>query len=443
MPPQLPPAPRRSPRELLRDPLAFFLTLTRQYGDVVCYRPAPEPAYLINHPAYLRHVLVDNNRNYSKDTYINRMFKTEVGNGLLTAEGEDWHRQRRLMQPSFNPQHLARLDGLITSRTEHLLENWQKAVDMSQPINLLQEMSALTLAITTQALFGVDLDEGIGQVGQAVDMGGALLELPKNPRFRASVQIIAEIVQQIITERRRSMDQAGEAGDLLGTMIRAQQDDPSLGMSDAELRNQVITLLLAGYDTTASALTWTFYLLSQHPEVVACLRKELNGTLGGRTPVYADLPALGYTRRVFEESLRLYPPAWVLGRVALGDDQLGDYIVPAGTIIAISPYTLHRHPKFWEDPERFDPERFTQERSAERHRYAYIPFGAGPRKCIGNTLAMIEGQLIIATVMQRFDLSLVPDHELKPEIGFVLRPDSQMKMMVSVPPVGPVQSTSM
>jgi len=197
------------------------------------------------------------------------------------------------------------------------------------------------------------------------------------------------------------------------------------GMYDVSLRNQVITLLLAGYETTASALTWAFYLLSQNPDVVALLRLELGASLGERPPAYADLPSLPYTRQVFEESLRLYPPAWVLGRVAQEDDRLGEYTVPAGTILAISPYTVHRRPASWDDPERFHPGR------PESQRFAYLPFGAGPRQCIGKPFAMMEAQLIIAMVVRRFDLSLVPDHAIKPEPVFVLRPDRQMKVTLT------------
>jgi cytochrome P450 len=431
MPVQLPPTPHGRDRDLLRDPLSFFLTITRQYGDVVCYRPAPEPAYLVNHPDYIRHVLLDNNRNYSKATYINQMFKATVGDGLLTSEGETWLRQRRLMQPAFNQQSLSQLDSVVTTQAARMLDGWQEAASQGRPITLASEMSALTLAITTRALFGVNMGEEINRVGQAVDMGTALLERPNNPRFRAAFQTIEEVVQGIIATRRKSVDEDGEAGDLLGILMRARYEDTGLGMDDAGLRSQVITLLLAGYDTTASALTLTFYLLSKHPEVVARLRQDLQTTLKGRTPVYADLPRLENPRMVFEEALRLYPPAWVLGRVALGDDQVGEYFVPAGTIVAISPYTIHRHLGFWDDPERFDPQRFTPERSARRQRFAYIPFGGGPRQCIGNNFAMIEAQLIIAMVVPRFDLSLVQDHEIKPEVVFVLRPDRQMKMMAT------------
>ncbi len=435
MAPQLPPSPRSSSsnRELLREPHNYFLALTRQYGDVVCYRPAPEPAYLVNHPDYVGHVLVENSRNYSKATYINQMFK-KFTDGLLTAEGEQWSRLRRLMQPSFNKPRLVKLDEVVISQAAHMVERWQQAADQGQAVYVTQEISRLTLSITTRAVFGVDLGEEISQVGKEVDASGALLERPNNPRFRDSLHHVEGIVQRIITQRRQAMAGAEEADDLLGSMMSVRDGETGAGMDDIELRNQVLTLLLAGYETTASALTWTFYLLSQNPEAVNCLRHELQDVLGSRTPTYADLPNLDYTRMVFEEALRLFSPAWVLGRVALEDDLLGDFLVPAGTIIAISPYTLHRNPAYWEDPERFDPERFTQARSAGRHRFAYIPFGAGPRKCIGNNFAMIEAQLIIAMVMQRFDLAPAPDSEKKPEVVFVLRPNRQMKLIVSRSP---------
>jgi cytochrome P450 len=276
------------------------------------------------------------------------------------------------------------------------------------------------------------MGDEISQVGQAVDMGGALLERPNSPQFRAAIQTIENIVQRVIANRRELTNEAARSRDLLGNLMHAQDQDTGLVFDDTGLRNQVITLLLAGYETTASALTWTFYLLSQNPDIITRLRQELGRTLNGRAPNYTDLPALEYTRMVFEESLRLRPPAWVMGRVALGDDQLDGYFVPAGTIIAISPYTVHRHPGFWDDPERFDPERFMPERSAGRHRFAYIPFGAGPRQCIGNSFAMLEAALIISMVVQGFDLSLVPDHEIKPEVVFVLRPDRLMKMALSL-----------
>ena len=438
MHPHLPPTPPLHSRErsersehrlLLRDPLAFYLALTQQVGDLVCYRSTPELAFLVNHPDHIRHVLVENHSNYTKDTYINHMFKTMVGDGLLTSEGEAWRRQRRFIQPAFHPQRLARLDALVTSQVAAMLARWEAASALGQPLNLAHEMSALTLAITTQALFGVDLGEDVSLVGHAVDMGGALLARPKDPRFRQGLQVIDDIVHRIILSRRAggaaSEASASPRDDLLGAMMSLRDPATGLGWDDSSLRHQVITLLLAGYETTASALSWTFYLLSQNPDVVGRLRLELGASLGGRPPVYADLPSLPYTRQVFEESLRLYPPAWILGRVALEDDHLGEYTVPAGTILAISPYTVHRRPASWDDPERFVPAR------PAPTRFTYIPFGAGPRQCIGKPLALMEAQLIIAMVVQRFDLALVPDHEIKPEVVFVLRPDRQMKVTLT------------
>jgi cytochrome P450 len=412
-------------RDIFRDPLSFFLTLARDRGDVVRYRSAPELAYLVNHPDYIKHVLVDNNRNYVKDTYINQMFKSYVADGLLTSEGEVWRRQRRLMQPAFHHQRLENLDASITGKTREMLARWEDACERGEPILIAQEMSALTMSITTDILFGVDLGEEVRSIGQAVDMGGALLERPKNARFRDALNVIMEIVDRIIVERRAA---AIDRGDLLSMLLEARDETTGEGMDDELLRYQVITLLLAGYETTASALTWTWYLLAQHPKAAEKLQDETRRALDGRIPTSQDVDRLGYANMVFEESMRLYPPAWILGRRALGEDQLGETRILPGTVIAISPYTMHRHPRFWDQPDVFDPLRFTPERSAARHRFAYIPFGAGPRQCIGNTLSLLEAKLILSMASQRFGVELIEDHPIKPEVVFVLRPDRQMRM---------------
>jgi cytochrome P450 len=412
-------------RDATRDPLTFFLNLSRDQGDVARYRSAPEPAYLVNHPDYVKHVLVDNNRNYVKDTFINSMFKSYVGDGLLTSEGEVWRAQRRMMQPAFHHKRLESLDATITGRTQAMLERWDDACRRGEPVLITQEMAALTLAVATEILFGVDLGEDVRLIEQAVDMGGALLEKPKNPRFREAINVLMEIVDRIIAARRRGDT---EHDDLLSTLLQARDEDTGEGMDDELLRHQVVTLLLGGYETTASALTWTWYLLSQHPEIAERLQAETRTVLDGRPPTSRDLETLSYALMVFEEAMRVYPPAWIIGRRALGDDQFGETHILAGTVIAISPYTLHRHLQYWDQPEVFDPQRFTPERSAGRHKYAYIPFGGGPRQCIGNTLSLIEGKLILSMVSQRFAMELVEDHPLRPEVVFVLRPDRQMKM---------------
>jgi cytochrome P450 len=354
------------------------------------------------------------------------MFKTAVGNGLLTSEGEVWRKQRRLMQPAFHHQRLEKLDGLITGAAGAMLERWGAAAEAGQAIDIAREMASLTLTITTKALFGIDLGEDVNSVGAAVNMGADLLERPKNPRFRKALQSVKDVVERIISERRLAHE---DTGDLLSMLLQVRDEETGLGMDDQQLRDQVITLLLAGYETTASALTWTWYLLSQHPESAERMQAESRRVLAGRSPANADLPNLPYARMVFEESMRLFPPAWILGRKALSDDQIGGYQVPAGTIVAISPYTLHRHPGFWERPDDFEPERFSPERSAGRNRYVYIPFGAGPRKCIGNTFGMLEAQLILPTVAGRFNLRLAPGIEINPQPVFILRPNRDMLMI--------------
>jgi len=422
---KLPPEPSGSLRELVRDPLLFFLTLTRQYGDVVRYRPAPEPAYLINHPDDIKQVLVLNNHNYTKETYINHMFKSAVADGLLTSEGEVWRQQRRLIQPAFHRQRIANLGGLVIEETGKLLKKWTEYASKGQAIDIASEMSTLTLSITGKALFGVDLGSRASSVGHAVDMAADLLEKPRHARFKEAFDSTDRIVYGIIEERRKSNL---DTGDVLSLLLTARDEETGQGLSDQQLRDQVITLLLAGYDTTASAITWTWYLLSQNPSAADKLFAEANRVLAGRLPEYEDLSDMPYSRMVFEEALRYYPPAWILGRKALEDDQLGGYDIPAGTIIAISPYAVHRHKDFWEDPEKFDPERFSPERSERRHHFAYLPFGAGPRQCIGNNFALMEAGLIIATIAQKFRLQLVPGQTVRPEPIFILRPPRQLMM---------------
>jgi cytochrome P450 len=286
-------------------------------------------------------------------------------------------------------------------------------------------MADLTLNITTLALFGVDIHTEAGLVGEAVSISADLLEKPRNPRFQIAARAVDEVVYRIIDRRR----QAGQdSADLLSMLMQARDAETGLGMDALQIRNQVLTLLLAGYETTSSALTWTWYLLSTHPKVADRLRDELKQRLGVRTPTSADLPQIQYARMVFEESMRLYPPAWILGRKALADDEIGGYLIPANAVLAISPYVVHRHLDFWDDPEAFDPERFSTECESSRHRFAYIPFGAGPRKCIGNNLAMLEAQLIIAMVAREFKLGLAPDQVIQPEPIFILRPSQPMLM---------------
>jgi cytochrome P450 len=416
-----PPVVRETSRELLRDPLAFFLKLTREYGDVVCYRPAPEKAFLVNHPDYAAHILVENARNYSKETYSNHMFKEMVADGLLVSEGDVWLRQRRLMQPAFHHQRLESLVPLMVAVVSNAVQRWKKYARAGDPVNMWDEMASLTLSITTRALFGVDLEARVNAVGQAMNLGVDLLEKPRRPRFQKAFQMIIEVVDEIIARRRSS---AVVGDDLLSKLMLAGRETGE-AMDDREIGQQVITLLLAGYETTANALTWTWYLLAQHPHIQKKLQVETRAVPENRPVSAEDLASLRYTRMVFEEGMRLYPPAWVLGRKALGEDRLGNFHIPAGATIAISPYTLHRHVDYWEDPDHFDPERFSPERSAGRARYAYIPFGIGQRQCIGKDMA-----LILSGLAKEFHVSLLPDQDIRPQALFVLRPNRPVLMQI-------------
>ena len=410
---------------MVRNPLQFFQSIVSQYGDIVCYRPAPEPAYLLNHPDYVRHVLVDNNRNYTKATSSNLLFNKVVGEGLLTSEGETWRRQRRMMQPAFHHTRIEKLDGMIVDAAQDMLDVWQRAFDSNQPIDIAREMAALTLTVTTRSLFGVDLGDEVREVGEIINRAASYLEKPSNPHLIQSAQDFGAVVDRIIQQRKQNFK---DGGDLLSSMLMARDENTGAAMDDVQLRNQVMTLMLAGYETTASTLTWTWYLLSQNLWAMERLRREVIEALQGRPPRFPDLERMPYISMVLDESLRLFSPAWTMGRRAIGEDQIGGYYIPANTVIAICLYTLHRHPSFWDQPDVFDPERFSPENIKRRNKFVYIPFGAGPRQCIGNNFGLMEAALVIACVLQRFELHLMPGTDIQPQALFVLRPNRDMMM---------------
>ncbi len=409
----------------MRNPLNYFHSITQQYGDIVCYRPAPETAYLINHPDYIHHVLVDNHHNYSKDTYSNQAFKKAIGPGLINFEGEAWLRQRRLMQPAFHHNRLMQLDEMIVQAADDMLDQWQSRCDNGTPVDIAREMAALTMTITCRAMFGVDLGDEVFTIGEIINGVATLLEKPSHPRLQEAIREVSGVVERIIEQRRRNFS---DQGDLLSLMMTIPVDGKDIMLDDQQLRNEVLGLLIAGYETTANALIWTYYLLSQNLWASERLRDEVKRVLGDRNPTSADLTHLPYLRLIWYESLRLFPPAWIIGRRALADDLIGGYYVPSGTVIAICIYTLHRHPAFWEQPDLFDPERFTHERSVNRKRYTYIPFSTGPRQCLGAPFAQLEANLIMARIAQRFDLRLLSGTDVQPQALFVLRPNRDLLM---------------
>jgi cytochrome P450 len=423
---------------LQRDPLGFGLTMTHQYGDVVRMRFFAWPAYLVNHPEGVKHILQVNQLNYNKDLYPYKALKPLLGRGLVTNDGEGWLHQRHLMQPAFHRKRLTAFGTLMTGATVAMLDRWEDLADRNQPLDVAAEMLRLALCIAGKALFSIDLSDETRTIGQAVTTVNKLLTAylstpfpplnvptPRNRRLQVAYRTLDQVVHGIITQRRQ---QITDPGDLLSMLLAARDEETGQGMDDQQVRDEVITLLLAGHETVSTALTWTWYLLSHYPDVERRLHTELETVLGGQRPAVDHLAKLSYTRMVLEEALRLYPPAWVFGRKAIADDEIGGYFIPAKSMIVLSPYLTHRHPAFWENPELFDPERFTPERSAGRPHYTYFPFGGGPRMCIGSTFALMEMQLILATVAQRYQLHLVPGHPVEPEALLSLRPRYGLRM---------------
>ena len=422
-----PPSAGTVGREEIRNPLRFFMWLTRTYGDIVQYRSSLEPAYLINHPDYIRHVLQSNGQNYNKDTFLNKyMLESLTGQGLLTSENPLWREQRRLIQPAFHRHSLPRFAVLMQEATTRTLARLEAAADTAEPIDIGNEMMRLTLDIVTQALFGYDISDKADAIGEAMDTMTTIGK-PRHRKVREAIELMDHIVFAIIDDRRQQPERARD--DLLAMLIDARYDDGS-AMPDRQIRDEIMSLLVAGHETTANTLSWTWYLLDQYPAVVEQLEAEIDTVLAGGVPNVEDFPRLVYTDRIIQEAMRLYPSAWSISRRALGDDEIGGYFIPAGAIVAMSPYTMHRHPAFWDEPERFDPDRFTPERVAARPRFAYFPFGGGARQCIGNHFALMESMIIIPSIAGRYRLRRVSAEPVEEHALVTLRPRNGIPVMV-------------
>jgi cytochrome P450 len=422
-----------------RDPTGVFMNAARRFGDVVYFRIGPRRGYLITNPADVRHVLQDNARNYHKSPIYEKL-RTSLGNGLLTSEDEFWLRQRRIAQPAFHRQRIAELASVMAEAARDTARQWETIASSGRPVDVDEEMMRLTRTIVLRALLGADLGPYADKVDHAwtivnQHIGESFWSLGLADRFRPSKQqqflaaqaVIRGAVEHVISERRRS---PSDKADLLSMLLAARDEETGEAMTDEQLRVEVTTFLLAGQETTSLALTWTWYLLSQHVGAQRRLEHEIDTALDGRPPEFADLANLPFTRMVIDEALRLYPPAWGFSRQALADDELGGFHLPRGWLAFVVPYVLHRLPAFWQDPDAFDPERFAPERSVDRPKFVYVPFGAGPRQCIGNHFALIEAQLIVATLAQCYRLSLVPRHRVEAWPLITLRPRFGMPMLI-------------
>jgi cytochrome P450 len=422
-----------------RGQVCFFLESWRAYGDIVRFRLGPFVGHILAHPDHIQQVLAGNAHNYSKGPSYAKA-QSVIGCGLLTSEGDLWRRQRRLVQPSFTQRSTLPLAGTMISTIEAMLGRWEIAARDRTVLAINREMAQLALTIIGQTIFSADLDDVVQAIlTAAVDVSAFVnhrlasfldvplaLPTPANRRFKRAVRSFDTVVYQLIAARR---GQQRDTTDLLDRLLEARDED-GRSMPDQQIRDEVLTLLLAGHETSAIALSWIWYLLAQYPEVEHSLHAELAAVLGDRRASADDLALLPYTRMVVEETLRLYPPVWTFPRAAIADDLIGGYYIPAGSLIFPSQYLTHRHPDFWENPGRFEPERFTPERSAHRARYAYYPFGGGPRSCIGSHFAMLELCLVVATVAQRFHLSLRPGPPIEPMSMVTLHPSRDILMTV-------------
>jgi cytochrome P450 len=425
--------------QLRSDPIRTFRDAADRYGDLVHLKAGPHHGFLLTDPADIKHVLQDNARNYHKSPLFERL-RDVVGNGLLTSEDSFWLRQRRLAQPAFHRQRLITMADAMVACTEQMLDRWDHVATRGDTVDLVAEMMALTQAIIVRTMFSTDLgataevvnrtwpiiNRRIGETFWSTKLE-TTLPLPANRRLWRALGELETVVFRIIADRR----QAGrDESDLLSMLLSARDDETGVGMTDRQLRDEVLTMLLAGHETTSLALSWTYYLLSQHPGVERIIAEEVDRVIGGERPAFAHVERLTCTRRAIEETLRLYPPAWAFSRQALGDDEIGGYRVPPGSLVFLVPFVIHRRPKLWPDPERFDPDRFTAEHESARPRFAYIPFGGGPRGCIGSQFALVEAQLIVATIAQRYRIELAPDQDIRPEPLITLRPAPGIRAII-------------
>ncbi len=427
--------------EARKDILGWLMRTSAEYGSVAQYR-CPWRAYLVTHPDGLKHVLQDHVKNYTKEQITYSMIRRIVGDGLLTSGGETWLKQRRLAQPAFHRARISAMAEQMVRATAELSEQWATSQREGTPRHAVKDMMALTLRIVGEALLGTDVREETAAVSvafnliseQSVERFRALRFIPPilptayDRAYRQANQSLRDVVTRVIAKRREHLE---DRGDLLSMFMLARDEETGEQMDDSHLRDEVMTMLLAGHETTATALSWAWAMLEQNPDAERKLHAELDSVLGGRLPTAEDVPRLVYTRRVLDETLRLYPPVYLLSRKVVEDDTVCGYQVLGGSTVDISPYVTHRLPEFWPDPERFEPDRFTPEQVAARPRYAYYPFLGGPRQCIGNNFALMEGTLILATLAQRYRPRMAPGYTLKPEPLITLRPSGELPVMIT------------
>ncbi len=428
--------------EAVADPLSLYTRAQRTLGDVVRLRGIPGINwYLITHPSGVEHVLKTRGKNYRKPDRFNAPVRMLAGNGILASEGDTWLQNRRLMQPAFHRQRLAGLVAQMAEAAELAAERWDRLAAEGAVVEVGEEMLRLTLRIVGTTLFSHDLSGEADVLGTAIRTSFATVSkrmtmpfappewMPtrENRRFAAARDVVHRTVDAMIAERRRSGE---DRPDLLGMLLAAQDAETGARMDDMQVRHEALTLMIAGHETAAASLSWAWHLLAANPGAAAMLREELDAVLGGRTPGVEDLPRLPYTRAVFDETLRLYPPAWGQPREAVEDDEIGGYRIPARNIVMVCQWVTHRRPDLWVRPDEFVPERFVGAAQGTITPFAYYPFGGGARQCIGSSFALMEAQVVLATLAQRFQLEPVPGHAVVPDATFTLRPRNGVRMRI-------------
>ena len=427
---------------LKSDPLNFYMGNRAQHGDYVRIKTLPGfDFYTLTHPSAIEHVLQTHQKNFHKPDVFLRPAILLFGNGIFTSEGDFWMKQRRLSQPAFHRNHIGAMAKTIVQCVEKMLSSWDAKPDGAE-IDLQHEMVHLTLSVAGRTLFSTDLTGFATDVGQAVRESFEVLNhkmsnypfifplwvpTSDNIQFKRAKGILDSVITGIISERRKGSD---SHHDLLGLLMAAKDEETGQGMSDDQLKDEVLTLLVAGHDTVAASLAWTWILLSKHPQIRSQLYDEVKSVLDGRAPELGDSERLPYTRMIFDEALRLYPPAWGLPRQSFEEDVIDGFYLPKNSFISLNQYTTHRHPEFWQRPEEFDPERFAPDKVKQRPKFSYFPFGGGSRICIGQNLALLEAQLAIATIAQRYQIDVLPGQNIIPDPTFTLIPKGLVRATI-------------
>ncbi len=427
--------------QYLADPRAFMVHMARVYGPVVRLRVLHVPYYMVAHPDAVQRVLQENVRNYRRNTRLTTPLTVSFGTGLLVSEGAAHRRQRQLLQPMLHHRQVLAFGEVMAAETAALLGAWEPVARSREPIDIAAAMKRLALTNVARVLFSTSFGDAAPAIARTIALLNAdaykrtvnpfypppRVPTPYNRRFRTALCRMDQLVYRLIAERRADPD---AVPDLLSLLVQARQAETKAPMSDRQIRDEVVTLLLAGHDTVANVLSWTFYLLARHPAVAERLWAELAAVLGERPPTVADLPSLPFSRMIIDEALRLYPPVPIDGRRGIAADVLCGYRIPANANVNVAIYAVHRHPDYWDQPGAFDPERFSPTRAAGRHRYAYLPFFGGPHLCLGKEFALVEAHLVLAMIAQRYRLALLPGQVVVPRLTLTMGPRDGLPMIL-------------